>query len=84
MSTVTGNELKNVFRENLVKRRAELGLSQKALAERMSKHHPEGKRFFAPYISDLECGVKTPTLETQAILAEALGVEPKDLLDPGC
>jgi transcriptional regulator with XRE-family HTH domain len=82
MSTVTGNELKTVFRENLIRRRQELGLSQKALAERMSKLHPAKKKFFAPYISDLECGVKTPTLETQAILAEALEMEPKDLLSP--
>lgn len=65
-------ELVEVFAENLRERRIELGLSQAALAAAIQAH--------APYISDLERGVKAPYLGTLARIADALDTTPSVLL----
>ena len=78
MSTVQPSELNDVFRANLIRLRTDLGLSQSQLAERLSGE----RKVYAPYICDIEKGVKMPGLAMLAKLAEVLGVQPKDLLDP--
>lgn len=75
MSTVVQpHELNDVFRGNLLRLRTDRGLSQSGLATLIGTH--------APHICDLEAGRKNPSLPTIAKLAEALGVEPHDLLSP--
>lgn len=65
-------ELVTVFAENVKRFRKSLGMTQGQLAERLDVH--------VPYISDLERGVKSPYLPNLAKLAEALEVEPFELL----
>ena len=52
--------------------RKQAGLSQEVLAYR-AKLHPT-------YVSQLERGIKSPTVRTLAVLAKALGTEPSELL----
>lgn len=52
------------------------GMTQQDLAEAIGVH--------APHISDLERGIKSPTVGTLAKLAEALDVEPEALLSENC
>lgn len=66
-------ELNDVFRDNMKRRRTELGLTQRELAARMSG---KKEKVHVPYISDLENGVKMPGLATLAKLAEALETSP--------
>ncbi len=66
------SELVMVFADNVRRIRKSLGLTQSELAERLDVH--------VPYISDLERGIKSPYLGNIAKLAEALEVEPSDLL----
>ena len=65
-------ELDKSFGEALKKRRQHLGLSQEALGFRSGVHRT--------FISEIERGVKSPTLHTVASLAEALGMKPSDLM----
>ena len=60
--------LSTVFGEVLAKRRRRAGLSQEALAEACGLHRT--------YVSQLERGLKSPTLRTLFDLAEALGASP--------
>ena len=71
---VQPEELRQVFRDNMRKRRMDIGLSQVDLAERLG--------VFQPYISDLESGRKSPLMETLADIAEALETTPAKLLTP--
>ncbi|MCY3778985.1 MAG: helix-turn-helix transcriptional regulator [Chloroflexi bacterium] len=65
-------ELDKSFGEALRKRRQQLGLSQEELNFRTGVHRT--------FISEIERGVKSPTLHTVAALAEALGIKPSDLM----
>jgi transcriptional regulator with XRE-family HTH domain len=78
MSTVLPEELSAIVRENIRRRRKDLGLTQQQLADRMSS--ATGERVHVPYISDLENGIKMPGLATIARIAEALETVPQDLL----
>jgi ribosome-binding protein aMBF1 (putative translation factor) len=60
------------FARNLSEAREWAGLSQKELAEQVSLPQPE--------ISRLERGARCPRLDRIASLAEALGVQLRDLL----
>jgi transcriptional regulator with XRE-family HTH domain len=62
--------------ERIKKLRIAAGLSQSALANAIEAH--------APYISDLERGVKSPSIGMCAKLADALGCEPEDLFSEKC
>lgn len=73
-TAVQGSELESVVRENIVARRKSLGMSQKALAEKMGLEQP--------YISDVERGIRNPMLDTIARFADALKTTPRDLLTP--
>ena len=83
MNDVQAEELKAVFRENLVALRKEKRLSQGQLADILNKRRKrnEGK-VHVPYLSALEQGTRSPTLETIAELAEALDTTPDALLAP--
>lgn len=83
MTDVQPEELKAVFRENLTARRKERGLSQGALAEILNRgRKKKDPKVHVPYLSDLESGKRSPTLETIAELAEALETTPDWLLSP--
>lgn len=60
--------LGNAIRE----RRESLGLSQEALAEKCDLHRT--------YISQLERGLKSPTVRTLTQIAEKIGLTPDELL----
>jgi transcriptional regulator with XRE-family HTH domain len=60
------------FGRNLAEAREWAGLSQRQLAARVSLRGME--------ISQLECGVRPPRLDKVALLADALGVQFRDLL----
>jgi transcriptional regulator with XRE-family HTH domain len=62
------------FAENLRKQRIEHFLSQGELARRAGVH--------AVTITRLEVGTTVPSMRTVRALAEALGIEPRDLADP--
>lgn len=63
--------LGNAIRE----RREKLGFSQEAFAEECGLHRT--------YISQLERGLKSPTVRTLALIAEKLGLPPDELLRAG-
>ena len=65
-------ELDKAFGAALRKRREQLGLSQEELNFRSGVHRT--------YISEIERGVKSPTMHTVAALAEALDVIPSELM----
>lgn len=64
--------LKRLFREQLKAFRLAAGLSQTDLAKKIKAHQP--------YVAALESGDRSPTLETIAKLAVALGVSPRELI----
>lgn len=66
------DQLVKVFAANVRHRRAELRLSQIALAKRAGIPQPD--------ISDMERGSRSPNLSTIAKLADALEVSPSFLL----
>ena len=63
-----------VVRENIRSLRRQLGWSQELLAEKTGVS--------APYITQIEIGKRTPSLDIVEKLASALGVEYKVLFDP--
>lgn len=65
-------ELVAIFAANVKTRRKTLGLTQAQLAERLNVH--------VPYISDLEHAKKTPYLGNIAKIADALEIQPEELL----
>ena len=64
--------------ENVARIRASQGLSQTQLASRLGARHMGIRQ---SYVSELERGMKNPTLTTLRAIAEALEVELKVLLD---
>ena len=60
--------------QRIAELRRGLGLTQKALAERLG--------ISAPYMSQMEHGSENLTLRTMVKLAAALGVRTADLLEP--
>jgi len=60
------------YGEALKKARARVGISQEELADRADVH--------ASYVSQLERGIKSPTLGVMLRLAGALGLPAADLL----
>lgn len=71
-------KLRKVFAGNLRALRVARGWSQAELARRMSEGRTE--TVHVPYLSDLEHGKKTPSLETIARLSEVFGVSPASLI----
>ena len=65
-------ELDKSFGIALRKCRKRAGISQEQLNFRTGVHRT--------YISEIERGVKSPTLHTVAALAKALGMKPSDLM----
>lgn len=65
-------DLDQPFGDALRKRRKQLGLSQEALSFRAGLHRN--------YISDIERGLKSPSLRVIVKLAEALGMDASDLV----
>lgn len=83
MTEVQPEELKAVFRENLARRRKALGLTQGELADLLNERRKRtAPQVHVPYLSDLESGKRSPTLETIAELAEVLDTTPDSLLTP--
>ena len=72
--TVQPVELRRVFRENIVRRRKELALTQAALAIRLGVAQP--------WVAQIESGVRTPAIDTIARFANALQTTPDALLTP--
>jgi transcriptional regulator with XRE-family HTH domain len=70
--TLTPREEGEIFGAHLRKLRTSRGMSQAALAE--------SARTSAPFVSQLERGVTTPTLGMLLRLAEALDCRPSDLI----
>jgi transcriptional regulator with XRE-family HTH domain len=66
--------IRQVVGQNVRKYRLEAGISQEELAARMKVEQG--------YISRLEGGIRNPTIDTIAQLAEALGVTPSLLFEP--
>ncbi len=66
--------IETIIRENIKTLRKKLGWSQETLAERTGVS--------APYITQIEVGKRTPSLEIVEKLASALGVEYKTLFEP--
>lgn len=65
-------KLRNIFGTNVQRLRRERGLSQEQLSFLAQRTRA--------YISGVEAGRRNATLETLATLAEALGVEPYELI----
>ena len=65
--------IETVIRENIKSLRKQLGWSQEALAEKTGVS--------APYITQIEVGKRTPSLDIVEKLASALGVEYKVLFE---
>jgi transcriptional regulator with XRE-family HTH domain len=65
---------KEILAQNLRRLRKSTGLSQEGLADRAGLHRT--------YISSIERSERNVSLENIFLLAEALGVEPGDLLKP--
>jgi transcriptional regulator with XRE-family HTH domain len=65
---------KRLFAANVRRLRLSAGLSQEALADRAGLHRT--------YISSIERGERNVSLANIFALAEALGVDPRDLLAP--
>ncbi len=68
-------ELARRVGESIRRYRRAMQLSQKALADQLGYHRT--------YVGTIERGERNLTLGTLERLAEALGVDPLDLLDPG-
>lgn len=68
------NKPKEILAQNLRRVRKSTGLSQEELADRAGLHRT--------YISSIERAERNVSLENIFLLAEALGVEPGDLLKP--
>ncbi|HQZ12000.1 MAG TPA: helix-turn-helix transcriptional regulator [Devosia sp.] len=68
-------ELRAVFAANIRRLRRERGLSQEGLAFESGLHRT--------YISGIERGIRNVSLDNIAVLAEALRVEPGELLRRG-
>ena len=66
--------IETVIRENVKALRKQLGWSQEFLAEKTG--------VTAPYITQIEVGKRTPSLDIVEKLATALGVEYKVLFEP--
>lgn len=66
------NELQKRLGQNVARLRKERGMSQETFADHAAIHRT--------YISDIERGARNPTIAVVAKIAEALGVEPADLL----
>jgi transcriptional regulator with XRE-family HTH domain len=62
------------FGENVRKERLARGLTQQELAGRLEMERS--------YLSELERGRRNPTVRVLGALAQALGVEPSELLKP--
>lgn len=56
----------------IARERRQLGLSQEALASKCGRH--------ATYISQVERGIKSPTIRVLVEIAKALSTRPSDLL----
>lgn len=67
-------DIRNVFADNLKKHRKAAGLSQEALANAADVERA--------YVSLLERRLSGPTIDMLAKLANAIGVEPHQLLLP--
>ena len=65
--------LDRAFGRAIRKRRVQLGLSQEALSFRAGLHRT--------YISQIERGIKSPSLRVVAALAEALGTQASTLVE---
>jgi transcriptional regulator with XRE-family HTH domain len=65
---------KKLFAANVRRLRVSAGLSQEALAERAELHRT--------YVSSIERGERNISLQNIFRLAEALGVDPRELLAP--
>lgn len=65
--------IETVLSENIKSLRKRLGWSQEVLAEKTGVS--------APYITQIECGKRTPSLDIVEKLAFALGVEYKTLFE---
>lgn len=65
--------IETIMRENIKSLRKQLGWSQELLAEKTGVS--------APYITQIEVGKRTPSLEIVARIASALGVEYKTLFE---
>lgn len=63
---------KKILADNVRRFRSETGLSQEELAARAGLHRT--------YVSSIERAERNVSLENIFVLAEALGVEPSDLL----
>ena len=63
-----------LFGENVRKERLARGLTQQELAGRLEMERS--------YLSELERGRRNPTVRVLGALAQALGVEPRELLKP--
>lgn len=72
MLAVQPEQLKKLFRVKLKEIRLDRGMTQAELAKKIEAHQP--------FVSALESGETSPTLETIAKLAEALKVAPRDLM----
>ena len=66
--------IETVIRENIKSLRKKLGWSQEFLAQKTGVS--------APYITQIEVGTRTPSLDIVEKLAFALGVEYKTLFEP--
>ncbi len=64
--------LRMAFGQAVRDRRKELGLSQEALGERADLHRT--------YVSQVERGLKSPSLTSVEHLAKVLGVRPSELI----
>jgi len=81
MSDVQPEQLKRLVRENIRARRLNLGLSQGAICDRVNaKRRRKDPQMHVPYLSDVENGVRSPSLEIIAELAEALETTPEWLV----
>ncbi len=67
-------EFKQIYADNIKSRRNQLGLKQDKLAEKINLSEK--------YISDLETGRRIGSFETLVSIANALEVEPYELLLP--
>lgn len=76
MKIVKPEKLERLVSNRIKQLRLAAGLSQAGLADAIEAH--------APYISDLERGIKSPSVGMCAKLAEALGCEPEDLFTENC
>jgi len=66
-------DIRHVFGENFRRFRTQAGLSQEAVAVRMSVDRA--------HVSSMERGQQNVTLSTMWLAAQALGVKPADLLN---